>query len=612
MSKSLGNVLDPFAVIDRFGSDALRYYLLRDVSFGQDGSVSAGAFEERYERELANDYGNLASRTLAMIGRYRDGQAPDVRHDPALDEDFDGLADDASSELLDRAEVTQALEEIWQRVRRLNRYVEERAPWKLAKDEAPPGELDVVLATLAEGLRVLTVLLQPWLPGDAERLLAALGTPDVALEAAQLGARRVGARRSRSSRCSPSSRRTRRRVIDSHTHLDSCEPPNAELLAAARGRRRAPDPHGRDGRRACRSATMAAERFPEVYVAVGRHPNPAEGFDDRVDRAAARVRRARALPGDRRDGPGLLPRPRAAGRPAAGLRRADRARARARQAARDPLARGRGRDARDAARARRRRARDPALLLDARPARRVPRAAAAGGSRSRGTSPTRAPAIWPPRPSASPTTGCSSRPTRRTSRRRPCASERNQPAFVVHTARFLAERRGVDVRRARGRGRAQRGASSSAGEGGGARTGDGRAARAHAAEPAAHARARRAPRRDLGQNFLVDSNILGVIERLAELEPADVVLEIGGGLGVLSEHLAPRCAHVHVVEIDRRSCPPSRRRSAPRANTTLARRRRDGARPRGARPARRRRSSRTCPTASRRARSCARSRSCRR
>ena len=192
MSKSLGNVLDPFEVIDRFGSDALRFYLLRDVSFGQDGSVSPAAFEQRYESELANEYGNLASRTLAMVGRYRDGVAPDVRHDPALDADFDGLTGTVS-ELLDRAEVTQALEEIWHRVRRLNRYVEERAPWKLAKDEASAGELDVVLASLVEGLRVLTVLLQPWLPATAERLLGALGSPDCALEAAQLGARRVGA-----------------------------------------------------------------------------------------------------------------------------------------------------------------------------------------------------------------------------------------------------------------------------------------------------------------------------------------------------------------------------------------------------------------------------------
>src|SRR6202050_5495491 len=92
MSKSLGNVLDPFAVIERFGADALRFYLLRDVQFGQDGSVSTSAFELRYESELANELGNLASRTIAMVHRYRDGVAPAVTPDPELDGDFAGLA----------------------------------------------------------------------------------------------------------------------------------------------------------------------------------------------------------------------------------------------------------------------------------------------------------------------------------------------------------------------------------------------------------------------------------------------------------------------------------------------------------------------------------------
>ena len=86
MSKSLGNVLDPFAVIDRFGADALRFYLLRDVPFGQDGSVSTASFELRYESELANELGNLASRTIAMVARYRDGAVPAGDPDPALAE----------------------------------------------------------------------------------------------------------------------------------------------------------------------------------------------------------------------------------------------------------------------------------------------------------------------------------------------------------------------------------------------------------------------------------------------------------------------------------------------------------------------------------------------
>ena len=190
MSKSLGNVLDPFEIIDRFGTDALRYYVLRDVTFGEDGSVSTTAFESRYETELANEFGNLASRTLAMVARYREGTVPDADLDPALAEEFDGLAGRVA-ELIDRVQLTQALEEIWQRVRRLNRYVEEQAPWTLARDPDRAGDLDRVLRSLAEGLRVLAVLLAPWIPGATEKLLAALGAPDLSLQNAMLGAGQI-------------------------------------------------------------------------------------------------------------------------------------------------------------------------------------------------------------------------------------------------------------------------------------------------------------------------------------------------------------------------------------------------------------------------------------
>jgi methionyl-tRNA synthetase len=186
MSKSLGNVLDPFEVIDRFGADALRFYLLRDVPFGQDGSVSTASFEQRYESELANDYGNLASRTIAMIVRYRDGVLVEGQLDGLLLDDFDGLGERVE-ELIDRVELTSALDEIWKHVRRLNRYVEEQAPWQLAKDHSRAQELDRVLGTLAEGLRVVSVLLHPYLPDSTERLLAALGAPDISLAGAVFG-----------------------------------------------------------------------------------------------------------------------------------------------------------------------------------------------------------------------------------------------------------------------------------------------------------------------------------------------------------------------------------------------------------------------------------------
>jgi methionyl-tRNA synthetase len=187
MSKSLGNVLDPFAAIDRYGADALRFYVLREVPFGQDGSVSSASFEQRYESELANELGNLASRTTSMIGRYRDGALTAGELDAELVADFQGLSERVC-EHVDRAELTLALDEIWQRVRRLNRYVEERSPWQLAKDEARGEELEQVLRTLAEGLRSVAVLLWPYMPASCERLLGALGVSDVSIAGSQPGA----------------------------------------------------------------------------------------------------------------------------------------------------------------------------------------------------------------------------------------------------------------------------------------------------------------------------------------------------------------------------------------------------------------------------------------
>ena len=131
--------------------------------------MSAGGFEVRYETELANDYGNLASRTLAMIDRYRDGVIPEAGPDPELVGGSDGLDGLPARvrELLDRAELTEALEEIWRRVRRLNRYVEETRPWELAKDDADADRLDEVLYNLAEGLRVVTLLLYAYVPASS-------------------------------------------------------------------------------------------------------------------------------------------------------------------------------------------------------------------------------------------------------------------------------------------------------------------------------------------------------------------------------------------------------------------------------------------------------------
>ena len=180
MSKTRGNVLDPFAVMETYGLDALRFYLFREVAFGLDGTISLEGFEQRYTNELANELGNLVSRSVSMIAKYRDGQIPQAGPEG---EGLAGVAA-AGEEMVaaaaahfDEVEITAALESVWEFVRRLNRLVEEEAPWKLAKDEELAGRLDAVLRALAAGLRLVALSLYPVVPGTAVEILRRLGQP---------------------------------------------------------------------------------------------------------------------------------------------------------------------------------------------------------------------------------------------------------------------------------------------------------------------------------------------------------------------------------------------------------------------------------------------------
>jgi methionyl-tRNA synthetase len=173
ISKSLGNVVDPLELIDVYGADPVRFWMARAVSFGQDGSASVEGVRERYESELANDLGNLLSRTTAMVARYRNGRLKRVDA-TAAPVDFDALRRDVAARI-DIFDVTGALDAIWDSVRRLNQYVTAEAPWQLAKDEANADRIDAVLYNLVDGLTATAVALWAFLPQTAPKILRALG-----------------------------------------------------------------------------------------------------------------------------------------------------------------------------------------------------------------------------------------------------------------------------------------------------------------------------------------------------------------------------------------------------------------------------------------------------
>jgi methionyl-tRNA synthetase len=177
ISKSLGNVVDPLDLLDVYGTDPVRFWCARAVSFGQDGAASISGIQERYERELGNDLGNLLSRTTAMVARYRNGT---LRALPAPDGAVAAALEPLGADLaarLDAFDITGALERIWDVVRSLNREVETTAPWQLAKDEARADDLDRVLYDLVDGLRAVAVALSAYIPDTAAAILSALQQP---------------------------------------------------------------------------------------------------------------------------------------------------------------------------------------------------------------------------------------------------------------------------------------------------------------------------------------------------------------------------------------------------------------------------------------------------
>ena len=513
MSKSLGNVIEPFQVAEVYGPDALRFYVLREVSFGSDGEVSPEGFETSYNTELANEYGNLASRTLAMIDRYRDGVVPAAEPPAELEEDFEGLLE-AVKARIDEVELTAALDEIWRAssASTATSRTSSRGSWRRTP-RRPSGSTRCSTRSPrgCAWCRCCCMPSCPSSPSGCSRRSAARTSRWTARGSAPCPA---GRRSASSASSSPGSRPRRRppegpAVIDTHCHLDSCEPPVAELVGRARAAG------------VTRMATVGMNG-PSIEHALTRRGRPRRGDRDRGT-PPARERRLRRAALEEIERAAAHPRARAIGEtgldyyrdhaPRDDQRRAFEAQLELAARTQLPVViHTRAAEDDTFALLREHAASLPAVILHcfSAPDRldecvergylcsfagNVTYPKATELQQAARELPAELLLVETDSPYLSP---------------QPLRGKPNEPANVAHTARFVAELRGSRVRGARADRRGERRARVRVVSGGEPRQASLRRLRAFGIRP----------NRELGQNFLIDDNILRVIGAAAELDPA--------------------------------------------------------------------------------------------
>jgi methionyl-tRNA synthetase len=289
MSKSRGNVVDPFAMVNTYGTDAFRYFLLREVPFGQDGDFSERALRQRYNSDLANDLGNLCFRTLSMIDRYAGGRIPPrtssakMKEDDPLHKALAGLGGKMGAAMGELA-FHRALQAIWEVVEIANRYIEVTTPWNLDKQVKKKQRLSTVLYNLAESLHLVSLYLYPFMPQTSERILTQIGIKPsfeswILAKTARLGALRPGTT-----------------VKKTEPLFPRLEPTEEELAAEEAAKQRAAPGRGKQGRQGAQKE-QKAQRQQAQQPASGQAPGQVTiGDFSRLDFRTARILTAERIP----------------------------------------------------------------------------------------------------------------------------------------------------------------------------------------------------------------------------------------------------------------------------------------------------------------------------